>query len=281
MATIASLHIYPIKSCRGIDLEEARLGPKGLEAHGLGDRQWAVVDESGRVVTQRECPPLARIVPLPESGAMRVGAPGAGELRIALAGADAPGRATRIAIWGDSFSALDEGPRAASWFSDVLGFAARLVRFDEREERPSNPARTRGLAALNRFSDGYPILLVSSASLDDLNERWRVEGHAPLPMNRFRPNIVIEGIGPYDEDHIERLEADGLILMPVKGCTRCSIPSVDQATGEVGPAPVEALARYRFDARLQGAVFGQNVVVARGIGAALRVGHELVETFNF
>lgn len=281
MVTIASLHLYPIKSCRGIDLEEARLGPKGLEAHGLGDRQWAVADENGRVVTQRECPSLARIVPLPGSGGMRVGAPGADELRIDLASAASSRTATRITIWGSSFSALDEGPQAASWFSAVLGFAARLVRFDERQKRSSNPARTRGLEALNRFSDGYPILLISSASLDDFNERWQADGHPPLPMNRFRPNVVIDGMGPYDEDHLGRLEANGIVLMPVKGCTRCSIPSVDQGTGEVGPAPLETLARYRFDARLEGAVFGQNVVAARGIGAVLRVGQEFSEILNF
>jgi uncharacterized protein YcbX len=281
MVAIASLHVYPIKSCRGIDVDEARVGPRGLEAHGVGDRQWAVVDESGRVVTQRECPSLARIVPRPEGGAMRVEAPGAGDLRIDLAGADSSRTATRITLWGESFRALDEGPQAASWFSDVVGFAARLVRFDEREMRPSSPERTRGLDALNRFSDGYPILLISSASLDDLNARWRAEGHRSLPMNRFRPNIVIEGIGPYAEDHMDRLQAGDIVLMPVKGCTRCSIPSVDQATGAVGPAPVETLARYRFDARLEGAVFGQNVVVARGFGAALRVGQALVETLNF
>ena len=163
----------------------------------------------------------------------------------------------------------------------MLGFSARLVRFDEHEKRPSNPARTRGCEALNRFSDGYPILLVSSASLADLNARWRAEGHPPLPMSRFRPNIVLGGVGPYDEDRLDLLEAEGLALMPVKGCTRCSVPSVDQETGEVGPAPVEMLARYRFDPRLEGVVFGQNAIVARGYGAALRVGQDLNEHWNF
>ncbi len=281
MATVASLHLYPIKSCRGIDLDEAVLGAKGFEAFGLGDRQWAVADESGRVLTQREHPRLALIAPRAVPGAMIVAAPRMGELRIGLGRVASPAETAKVEIWGSTFGVHHEGNEAAQWFSAFLGQPARLVRFDERQTRRSNPSRTRGIEALNRFSDGYPILLISSASLDDLNERWRALGHAPLPMNRFRPNLVIDGVGPYDEDHLERLETADAVLLPVKGCTRCSIPSVDQASGRIGPAPVELLAQYRFDARLEGAVLGQNVVVARGIGSVLRVGQELKETLNF
>jgi hypothetical protein len=281
MATVASLHIYPIKSCRGIDLERAVLGAKGLEGLGLADRQWAVVGEGGRVLTQREHPQLALIAPEAAPGAMVVSAPRMKDLRIALDPVASPDEAAKVEIWGGTFDAHDEGTEAARWLSAFLGLPARLVRFDERQARRSNMTRTRGIEALNRFSDGYPILLISRASLADLNVRWRAEGHASLPMNRFRPNVVIDGIGPYDEDHLERLETAGAVLVPVKGCTRCSIPSVDQASGEVGPAPVEMLARYRFDPRLEGAVFGQNVVIARGTGSVLRVGQELDETLNF
>lgn len=255
------------------------LGAKGLEAFGLGDRQWAVVDERGRVLTQREYPSLACIAPRPHDGAMLVTAQGMRDLPIDPV--TSPKDTVNVDIWDDTLAALDEGAEPAEWFSGFLGFEARLVRFDERQVHRSNPSRTRGVEALNRFSDGYPILLISAASLADLNERWRTEGHAPLPMSRFRPNIVIDGVGAYDEDHLECLEANGIVLMPVKGCTRCSTPSVDQSSGEIGPAPVELLAQYRFDAGLEGAVFGQNVVIARGIGSTLRVGQELVETFNF
>ena len=280
MATIASLHVYPIKSCRGIDSVEACLGRKGLETNGLGDRQWAVIDGDGRTVTQRERPMLAVVTPRAASGAMIVSAPGMTDLTIAI-GTVPRGVTTRVTIWHDTVNAIDEGDEAARWFTAFLRFPARLARFDENEQRASDAVHTGGIEALNRFSDGYPILLLSRASLADLNERWRKDGHPALPMDRFRPNIVIDGVGAYDEDHLASLACGEVELKPVKACPRCSIPSVDQSTGKVGPAPIEKLATYRFDAKLQAVVFGRNVVVAQGTGAVLRVGKELTERWNF
>lgn len=280
MAAIASLYIYPVKSCRGIELTAASLGSKGLEAHGLGDRQWAITGADGNVLTQREYPALALIEPRPASSGIVVSAPGMQAFSVPAAEA-ARAATTRVALWGATFGAIDEGEEAAERLGTFLGIPARLVRFDEREKRPSDPGRTGGIEALNRFSDGYPILLLSRASLADLNQRWTRQGHAPLPMNRFRPNVVIDGIGPYEEDHLASLEHPDFELKPVKACTRCSIPSVDQAAGAVGPAPLEMLAAYRFDATLQGAVLGQNAVVVRGMGALLRLGQQLDERWNF
>ena len=284
MAVVLNLHIYPIKSCRGIDLAEARLGPKGLEASGLGDRQWTVIDADGRTITQRELPKLALVTPRAASGAMTISAPGMSELAIPL-GAAAGGVTTRVAtrvtIWGNTFNAIDEGGEVARWLTAFLGVPARLARFDENDRRASDPVRTGGVEALNRFSDGYPILLLSRASLADLNERWRKDGHPALPMDRFRPNIVIDGIGPYEEDYLASLACGEFELKPVKACARCSIPSVDQSTGEAGPAPIEKLTTYRFDATLRGVVFGQNAIVTRGTGATLRIGQELVEQWTF
>jgi uncharacterized protein YcbX len=280
MATIASLHVYPIKSCRGIDPAVVRLGQKGLETDGLGDRQWAIIDANGRTVTQRERPMLALVAPRTASGGMIVSAPGMTDL--AVAGGAAPrGVATRVTIWHDTVNAIDEGDEAARWLTAFLGFPARLARFDENEQRASDAVHTGGIETLNRFSDGFPILLLSRASLADLNERWKKDRHPALPMDRFRPNIVIDGIGAYDEDHLASLACREVELKPVKACPRCSIPSVDQSTGEVGPAPIEKLATYRFDAKLQAVVFGQNVVVVQGTGAVLRVGQELAERWNF
>lgn len=281
MAIISSLHIYPIKSCRGIDLEEASVGRKGLAANGAGDRQWALIGAGGRVVTQREQPRLALVSPRIAAGRMIVSAPGMAELSIPLGDAGPRGTLVRARIWQDTVNAFDEGDQAAGLLSAFLGVAVRLARFDENEKRASDAAYTKEIEALNRFTDGFPILLVSRASLAELNARWMKGGHRELPMNRFRPNIVIDGIGPYEEDHLEDLTCGEIELKPVKACSRCSIPSVDQASGAAGPAPVEALASYRFDAKLEGAVFGQNVVVARGAGAALRVGQELAEKWRF
>jgi uncharacterized protein YcbX len=280
MATVTSLSVYPVKSCRGIEVAEARIGERGLEAQGLGDRQWAVVDPDGATLTQREEPRLALVAPRAESGAMILSAPGVPDLRVAT---DRASRAAtgRVAIWQDTVDAIDEGEGAAAWLRAFLGAPLRLARFDDRDARASDPARTGGLRALNRFSDGYPILLLSRASLADFNERWRAAGRAALPVDRFRPNIVIDGIGAYEEDHLAALVSGPIELRPVKACARCSIPSVDQATGEVGEAPVELLASYRFDARLQGATFGQNTIVARGIGSPIRIGQSFDAAWNF
>ncbi|MBM3367085.1 MAG: MOSC domain-containing protein [Betaproteobacteria bacterium] len=278
MAVISSLHLYPVKSCRGLELDAATLGPRGLEGHGLGDRQWAVIYASGAALTQREYPALALVAPRPIPGGLELSAPGMPAFEVSATAAQPTLRAE---IWGDEVGAIDAGAEAAARLSAYLGEPARLVRFDDREKRPSNPRVTRDIEALNRFSDGYPILLLSRASLADLNQRWARAGGAALPMDRFRPNVVLDGIDPYAEDHLASLEHAGFALRPVKACARCSIPSVDQATGTVGPAPLELLTTYRFNKELQGAVFGQNVVVARGTGATIQVGQHLEARWNF
>lgn len=278
MATVASLHLYPIKSCGGVDLHEALLGPCGLESMGIADRQWMVVNASGAFVTQRECPRLACATPRIDADGLRIRAPGLSELFLA---ARPQGERRAVAIWNDRLAAIDAGDEVAAWFSALAGEPVRLVRFDEREVRVANTAWTGGQEARTRFADGYPILLTSTASLADFNARWCDEGRPPLPMERFRPNIVIDGVGAYDEDHLSALTGEGVELRPVKACTRCSIPSVDQRTGEVGPAPLELLVGYRFNAVVAGAVFGQNAIVAAGQGQSIRVGQHFTEHWNF
>jgi len=278
LATIASLHLYPVKSCRGLDLEAASLGPRGLEAHDLGDRQWAVVDPGGAVLTQREFPALALVEPRPVAGGLALSAPGMPSFEVSSTAGQA---GTRAEIWGDTVDAIDAGAQAAARLSAYLGVAARLVRFDDRAKRASDPRRTGGIEALNRFSDGYPLLMIARATLADFNRRWTQAGHAPLPMDRFRPNVVLDGVGPYEEDHLASLEHADFALRPVKACARCSIPSIDQATSAVGPSPLELLTSYRFDPVLQGATLGQNTVVARGLGATLRIGVQLAERWSF
>lgn len=278
MATIASLHLYPVKSCGGVELEEALLGPGGLESGAIADRQWMVVNESGEFVTQRECPRLACAQPGIEAEGLRIEAPGLPGLFLP---AQPQGARRAVTVWRDRLGAIDAGDEAAQWFSALTGEAVRLVRFDEREVRLANRAWTQGREVRTRFSDGYPILLISTASLADFNTRWRGEGRPELPMERFRPNIVIDGVGAYEEDHLSALNAEGIELRPVKPCPRCSIPSVDQRTGEVGPAPLDLLTRYRFNAAVAGAVFGQNAIVAAGQGRRIRVGQHFDEQWNF
>lgn len=280
MAVIASLHIYPVKSCRGIDLDAATLGRAGLESRGAGDREWMVVESNGRFLTQREAPRMALIAPALEAAALVLHAPGMAPLHVPL---ELPfGRAADLAVlvWNHACRAFDEGDGAAQWLTQYLGRNVRLARFDPAHKRASNRERTAGSEALNRFSDGYPMLLVSRASLDDLNNRLQENGRDPLPMNRFRPNIVIDDVGPFDEDRMVSLTAGEVVLKPVKPCPRCPIPSIDQATGMRGPDPLDILARYRDDPAL-GVIFGQNTIAANGIGSTLRIGQRFETEWNF
>lgn len=282
MATIASLHLYPIKSCAGIALQEATLGHAGLESQGVGDREWMLVDaDGGRFLTQRQAPRMALIRPALGDGVLRVEAPGQEALLVPLDGIESRRAGRAVQVWTHECLAIDEGDEAAAWFSAFLGRPLRLVRFDPAHKRESNREWTGEIEALNRFSDGYPILLISQASLADLNDRLMENGREALPMNRFRPNIVLDGVGPYEEDYMEALEGSGVRFKPVKPCPRCPIPSIEQGTGEFGPDPLDILSQYRSDERTGGVIFGQNIVVLEGRGSLLNVGQEFEPEWNF
>jgi len=270
MALISALHVYPVKGCRGIALEVARLTTTGLAY----DRHWMVVHPDGRFATQRELPRMAVVGTALDDGCLTLAAPGLEPLSV-LSDQDGPRR--EVDVWGDRCVGIDEGEAAASWFSRVLGRPLRLVRFDPSTPRPSDPQFANGLPAFSEFSDGFAILVISEASLVDLNARLE----KPLPMNRFRPNIVISGVESFDEDRMEALTADGIELRLVKACTRCQVTTTDQETGQVGAEPLRTLAGFRMHPNLGGVAFGQNAIVARGAGRALRVGQALEEVWNF
>ena len=280
MASIAGLHIYPVKSCRGIELASASLGRAGLEADGIGDREWMVVDADGGFLTQREAPHMALIAPTVEAGQLVLRAPGMPVQPIALGEFALRQAGLAVRVWNHSCMAFDEGDAVAAWLSQFLERKLRLARFDPAHRRQSNRERTGKVEALNRFSDGYPILMIAAASLADLNERLLEAGRETLPMNRFRPNIVLGELGPFDEDRLLSLSTAGFALTPVKPCPRCPIPSVDQATGVRGPDPLDILGQYRDHPGL-GVVFGQNVIVARGYGSTLTLGQALDPEWNF
>jgi hypothetical protein len=261
--TLAELHVYPVKSCRGLALESARVTAAGLEH----DREWMIVTPGGRFLTQREEPRLALVEVRLGSGALRLAAAGSGSVSVPL---DLAGGApVEVTVWRDRCRALDQGDAAAAWLGDLLGRPLRLVRFDPAHRRPSDPTWTGGLEALNRFSDGFAMLALSRASLADLNGRLA----KPLPMDRFRPNLVLDGLPPYGEDALHDLVAGAVRLRRVKPCTRCTITTTDQATGTVeGEEPLRTLRGYRWDAALRGVTFGQNVIVVGGAGERLRTG---------
>lgn len=274
MATLSELILYPIKSCAGMHVQQAQVTVAGLWAHGVHDREWMLVTHEGQFLTQREHPRMALIAPRVDGASLVVSAPGAEPLPLGLDAPDGAGRQVRI--WDDVVMAADCGDEAAAWFSRVLGSPCRLVRFRRDAVRPTSTKWTAGVPAQARFADAYPMLLIGAQSLADLNRRISAAGRAPLPMNRFRPNLVVDGIEAYEEDYLESLRSDGICIKPVKPCARCPIPSIDQATGVHGPDPLEILLTYRANPRMDGAVcFGMNCIVTGGAPGWLRVGQQL------
>lgn len=280
MATVTELVIYPIKSCAGISVPEAQFGISGLQANGVHDREWMLVTREGLFLTQREYPRMALVTPRIDGDAVEVAAPGMPPLRLPLAHPAASN--LTVQIWDHSVIAADCGDAAAAWFSDAVQGPCRLVRFRPDVHRPTSTKWTGGAPAETRFADGYPILVIGQASLDDLNARLKNAGRDPLPMNRFRPNLVVDGLEAFEEDYVESFSAGGLALRPVKPCARCPIPAIDQATGIPGPDPLDILQTYRANARMEGAVcMGMNAIVSEGDGATLRVGQELEVSLAF
>lgn len=257
MIRVASLFVYPVKSCAGIELQRAQVTPRGLRF----DREWMVVTPAGRFLTQREAPRLALVKTALSDDALLLGAGHLPPLSVPLARAQAAPR--EVLVWNDTVLAFDEGDVAASWFSRHLERPVRLVRFDDSRPRPTAPEWSQGLDGRSAFADGYPVLVLARASLDDLNQRLTV----PLPLDRFRPNVLLDGCGPYFEDTLSALEdedVNGVKLRIVKACARCSITTTDQATATTqGDEPIRTLRSYRWDAKLRGVTFGQNAIVER------------------
>lgn len=273
-ASIAGLAVYPVKSCRGIATSRARVRTRGLALEAgdreLGDREWMIVRADGRFVTQREVPRLALIEVGVESDALRLSTGGRRALAVPL---DTRAAAAReVVVWNSTVRAHDAGDDAAAWLEAALGVAVRLVRFDPTQERLCNPDRAGDSGAHIAFADAYPLLVLGAASLADLNARLAAHGEPPLPMNRFRPNLVLAGLDAYDEDHLDTIEADGVVLRIVKPCTRCVTTTTDQATATRGVEPLRTLGTYRRDDLLGGVTFGMNAVVVAGVGRELAVG---------
>jgi uncharacterized protein YcbX len=273
--TISALNVYPVKSCAGVSVTEALLIETGLEF----DRAWMVVDAQGSFVTQRELPRMALIQPTLKHLEVVLRAPGMLALHLAIDGVEEP---VRVKVWKDEVAAYDMGDLAAQWFSDFLGQPLRLVRFDPEQKRLSNKTWTGDIDAEVAFNDGFSILVISEASLTELNQKLKV----PVTMARFRPNLVLSGLDAHGEDHLDEIRIDTpegpVRLKLVKPCARCPIPNVDPLTGEPGVEPGDTLSTYRADARLDGAItFGMNAVIVEGIECGLRVGQSGLATYRF
>ncbi len=286
-ATIAALNVYPVKGCRGIAVPRARVAARGLVATAgaaiVGDREFMIVDASGRFVTQREVPRLALIAARLESDALVLSTRSASPLAVELGDPrGAPSGAPRkVTVWRSEVIAHDAGDAAARWLAAVLGADLRLVRFDPHETRLCNPEYAGDSGAHVAFADGYPVLAIGEASLADLNTRLAATGAAALPMNRFRPNVVLARLEAYDEDHVDTITGGGVTLKLVKPCTRCQVTTTDQETAMVRDEPLATLARYRMNAALGGVTFGMNAIVVGGEGRELAVGNDVDCLFAF
>ena len=250
-----AITIYPVKSLRGVTVREAVVEPWGL----AGDRRWMVVDEQGRYLTQRDLPGMARIAAVPDGdGGVALSTPGAGEARVPLP--DAGGPTVEVVVWRDRVRAQPAGQDVDAWLSAALGRACRLVHMgDPAAARPVDPAYA-GPADRVSFADGFPLLGVSAASLADLNARLA----QPVPMARFRPNLVVSGGAAWAEDGWRLLRVGGVggvAFRAVKPCARCVIVSTDQETGARARdrEPLRTLAGFRRDGRGR-VLFGQNLV---------------------
>jgi uncharacterized protein len=259
---IAALYVYPVKSCAGIALDAAQLLPTGI----ANDREWMVTDPVGHFLTQRDAPRMALVRTALDATALTLRA---GDTSLELP-TDHEGPLREVVVWRSRVPAFDAGEPVAQMLSAFLGRPARLVRFDRRHRRLSNPDWTGAQQAPNFFSDGFPVLVASLASLEDLNRRLAM----PLPMDRFRPNVVLGGVGAWAEDALGDIGAGDVKLRIVKPCTRCVITTTDQARGERdGEEPMRTLKTFRHDAALRGVTFGQNAIVLQG--GTLRVGLRL------
>ena len=292
-ACIDQLWVYPIKSCAGVSLDHATLTHAGL----AWDRAWMVVNALGHMVTQRDCPRMVLIQPALSPVALQVHAPGMPELSLPLA---VTGPTRQVHVWNDPVPSFDMGEAAAQWFTRFLlppdlahqvPGPLRLVRFDSRNVRASSAKWTQGHTSSNQFSDGFPVLLASTASLEALNARLARQGQSPVDMRRFRPNVVLRGISPdgllpHDEDRVGEVTVrtqDGEVrLLPVKPCPRCPIPNIDPQTALSNPLVSDTLQMYRQDARVNGAVtFGMNALPVAGTGQVLRVGQSVTASWAF
>lgn len=275
---IARLFVYPVKSCAGVELDEAALTETGLDL----DRAWMVVDDKGEFLSQREEPRMALIRVQLKQLEVVLRAPGMLALHLTIDTVDSP---RRVRVWDDEVDAWDMGAVAAQWFTDFLQRPCRLVRFDPEVRRVASLKWTGGIEALNQFADGFPLLVTSEGSIAELNRRLAESGHAPVGVERFRPNIVLAGLEAQDEDRLDtlRIAADReVVIRPVKPCVRCSIPDIDPATGESSPEVGATLRTYRSNDVMDGAItFAMNAIVLEGLDATLRVGQEVTANWKF
>lgn len=273
MAVITGLHIYPVKSMQGISLDEAELTVRGLKY----DRNWMVVDEGGRFLTQRRLPGLAAIRIEITDRELKFEGPSGDTITVPLHKNNY--EVGMVEIWGERCEALDEGDGVSAWLTRNFGSgvkgALRLVRFKETFRRQVDTNYLRGEDSHTAFSDGFPFLITTEESLNSLNERLIRSGSEPVNMNRFRPNIVIRGLKPFEENEIrELISVEGTYRLGVrKPCKRCKVTTIDQHTGQISDPrePLRTLTVMNTVYGQRGAYFGQNATLLSGSENIIRI----------
>jgi hypothetical protein len=256
MMHVTGLFVYPVKSAGGVSLDSADVEPRGFR----NDRRWMLVDRSGVFLSQRTIPALALLRPGLRKDLLELAAPGQAQLSVPL---PPEGVRRTVTVWQDMVEAIDAGDGAAQWASDLLKIDCRLVYMPESTRRPIARQVT-GRGDHTSFADAYPFLLISQESLDDLNSRLA----EPVPMDRFRPNIVVRGNSPFAEDGWRIVRIGEVKFHVVKPCSRCVVTTIDQKTGSTHDEPLRTLRTYRQSGNKVN--FGQNCV-PDGVGV-VRIG---------
>ncbi len=247
---VSAIYCYPIKGCSGISLKEAELTGEGLKY----DRNWMIVDESGRFISQRSHPHLCLFKIAIQGDRIAVQFKGQS--------IDIPVESNSlnyasVSVWDDTISAQVVSEEINQWFSDQLNQPLRLVKLTAKTNRLIDPKYAKNNETVS-FADGYPYLAIGESSLDDLNERLEEK----IPMNRFRPNIVFSGGKPFEEDAWEKVNVGASTFIGVKRCARCQVTTTDQETGLVGKEPLKTLSKYRREGNK--VFFGQNLMLETG-----------------
>ncbi|MBG56586.1 MAG: MOSC domain-containing protein [Deltaproteobacteria bacterium] len=245
---LSKIFVYPVKSASEISLNNSILGERGL----LNDRNWMVVDNYSRFISQRSCPKMALLKPEIVGGTLRLSAPGMEGLELPLFQKE--GKTQMVEIWRDRCEALFANKQPEKWISDFLGKKCNFVFMPNQSDRQVEQKYAIGKNKV-AFSDGFPLLLISESSLEDLNGRIDEK----ISMKRFRPNLVVKNTIPYQEDDWKSIRIGDCVLQLVKPCSRCVLTTVDPETGEKsGREPLKTLAKFR---KLNGEIiFGQNLI---------------------
>lgn len=272
---VTALHVYPVKSMQGIALEAAVLTPRGL----LHDRVWMVVGPDGRFVTQRNQARLGLVHTRLEDQCVVLSLEGHGSVTLPHEAVDGEGITTQV--WGDTCETVDQGLAASEWLTRALDSPVklRIVRMAPGFRRPQNRPARYGADTTTHFADSAPLLVASEDSLAELNRALAGQGHAPVPMNRFRPNVVVRGLEPFAEHRAAALAGPGWRLRLADPCERCLVTTIDQATAVRDPSREPFLTLRRINPApgpKPTPAFGQNAVLADGAGRRIAVGDALV-----